>query len=49
MSYDSDEDELGLYYDEGPYYFMRLDLSTVIIDNKKGILEGKDVKYEKEK
>jgi N-acetylglutamate synthase-like GNAT family acetyltransferase len=48
MSYDSD-DELGLYYDEGPYYFMRLDLSKVIFINKKEILEGKDAKEEKEK
>jgi N-acetylglutamate synthase-like GNAT family acetyltransferase len=51
ISYDSDEDEdeLGLYYDEGPYYFMRLDLSKVIFINKKEILEEKDVKEEKEK
>ncbi len=47
MSYDSDDDELGLYYDEGPYYFMRLDLSKVIFINKKEILEEKDVKEEK--
>jgi len=36
-SFDSDEDEPGLYYDEGPYYFMRLDLSEVTFVNKKGI------------
>jgi hypothetical protein len=37
MSYDSDEndDEEASYYDqEGPYHFMRLDLSEVIIENK---------------
>jgi N-acetylglutamate synthase-like GNAT family acetyltransferase len=51
MSYDSDEDidELGVYYDEGPYYFMRLDLSEVIFGSKNQILDGKDVKEEKEK
>jgi GNAT superfamily N-acetyltransferase len=33
---DEDKDEVGgLYYDEGLYYFMRLDLSNVIIDNKR--------------
>jgi hypothetical protein len=49
MSYDSDEDEddPGLYYDEGPYYFMRLDLTMVTLDNKKGRLEEKHVKEEK--
>jgi len=37
MSFDSDEeqDAQGIYYDEGPYYFMRLDLSRVVIVNKR--------------
>jgi len=36
-SFDSDEEQdgPGLYYDEGPYYFMRLDLSRVVIVNKR--------------
>jgi hypothetical protein len=47
MSYDSDEDEdsQSLYYDKGSYYFMRLDLtSVIIIDNKKRILDENDKK-----
>ena len=47
LSYDSDE-EPGLYYDEGPYYFMRLDLSIVTFENKKKIFDTSD-KEEKEK
>lgn len=42
ISYDSDEDNDevgGLYYDEGPYHFMRLDLSDVMFCNKNQILE----------
>ena len=41
MSFDSDEEQdvPGLYYDEGPYYFMRLDLSRVVIVNKKKTFE----------
>jgi GNAT superfamily N-acetyltransferase len=47
MSFDSDEDEPGLYYDEGPYYFMRLDLSEVTFVNKKKTFE--ETNKEKEK
>ena len=52
MSYDSDEDKDevgGLYYDEGPYYFMRLDLSQLIFCNKDQILEERLDKEDKEK
>jgi hypothetical protein len=40
LSFDSDEeqDAQGIYYDEGPYYFMRLDLSRVVIVNKKSTI-----------
>jgi hypothetical protein len=46
-SFDSDEDEPGLYYDEGPYYFMRLDLSQVTFVNKKTTFEESNKEKEK--